>query len=556
MEAPVEVELRQLFATLRRRLWLLLVIPAVAGVISYGLTSRQTPMYRATSVVMVNPTTTTGTADYYAILSSQSLVETYRQLVKFRPVMEAVIGEFSLPMSVSDLQGRITTTSIEGTQLVRITASDPSAQRAAAIANAVASEFAKFVASQTGQVSASFRAVLDQQIQETKQQIDDTAKQVQQLQSKPAPTSDDQAQLAILNTQLGQLQDAYGQLLNTSQTMALDAAAAQAQVTISESAMPPTAPFAPRVAFRTGIGLFAGLLIAGATVFALEYLDDTVKASTNFGSTFGVPLLGSIEKMAKFKEPRKQLFVLDRSRRRGHEAIRVLRTNLEFATAPKGIRSVAFSGATPGEGVSTIIANLAVAIAQVEIPVVVIDADMRQPTQHMIFRTRNDAGLSTFLGKPTRAWDSIAIESGIPNLRIIPSGPQPPDPADLLDRRLGQLVEELTRAGYFTLVDAPSILAGSDALIVSAQVDGVVVVCRDHRTRIDTLRRAISLLAPAGTKIVGIVLNRLETRRGDNHYAGQGRRLGKRGVAMMPMPTSSPQPLSRSSATLSPSDGQ
>jgi hypothetical protein len=104
------------------------------------------------------------------------------------------------------------------------------------------------------------------------------------------------------------------------------------------------------VAFRTALGLLAGLLVAGITVFALEYMDNTVKARTNFVDTFGVPLLASVEKMPKIKEPRKQLFAFDKAKGRSQEAIRLLRTNLEFADATKEMRTLAFGSAPAGEG--------------------------------------------------------------------------------------------------------------------------------------------------------------------------------------------------------------
>jgi capsular exopolysaccharide synthesis family protein len=195
-------------------------------------------------------------------------------------------------------------------------------------------------------------------------------------------------------------------------------------------------------------------------------------------------------------------------------------------------------------------------MAQVEIPVVVIDADMRQPTQHKIFQTRNDAGLSTLLSRPGRTWESVAIEPGIPNLRLIPSGPPPPDPADLLDHRLDYLIEELQRAGYFILIDTPPILATSDALIVCGRVDGIVLICRDRHTRIDTLRRAISLVTPAGTRIMGVVLNQHVISGRENHYGAYVGRPDKQGPLHATVQTPPPPPVTRPSPSLNPSDGQ
>ncbi|MCC6791579.1 MAG: polysaccharide biosynthesis tyrosine autokinase [Thermomicrobiales bacterium] len=523
----MDVDLRQLISVIRRRFWILMLLPMMAALVAYSVSARESPKDAATAVVRVSPISTTGSADYYAILTGQSLIETYRQLITSRPVMDAVIQQLALDDSVEDLQGKIVATAVEGTQLVRIAATDYEPDNAAAVANTVVAVFQSYVAEQATIGSESIREAFDRQIGATKQQIDETARQIQQLESIAAPTAADETQLTILRTQLEQFEDTYAELVSSSQTMVLNSAAGQVQVSLTEPAVAPTEPFAPRIAFRTALGLIAGLLIAGATVFAVEYLDDTVTANSALASLVGAPLLATIDRMPKVRKGRRQLFSIEHPRSSGIESIRFLRTNLQYVAREQGLRSFAFASPMSAEGKSTIVANLAVVMAQVGFPVVVIDADMWHSSQHTLFQTRNDVGLSTLLARSERNWSSVALTVGIPNLRLIPSGPLPSDPSDLLGRDLRGIVEDVIAAGYVVLIDTPPILVGSDTLIVAGCVDGIVMVCRDRQTRRYALSRAIAVLKPTGAKILGAVVNQQVTggRMDRVDYAARNRRV-------------------------------
>lgn len=522
----MDVDLRQLVSVIRRRFWILCLLPALAALIAYGVSSREAPKYSAIAVIRVSPVSATGSADYYTILSGESLIETYRQLITSRPVMESVIQRLSLDQSVPDLQKNVTATSVEGTQLLRISVTDTDPETAADIANTVVVAYQSYVLDQAARANEVVRQTLDAQIGATKQKIDETAGEIRRLEVIEDRTAADDAQLTILRSQAEQLQDSYGELLRSSQTMMLNAAAGQIQVTVSESALPPTAPFAPRIGFRTALGLIAGLLIAGATVVVVEYMDDTVTANAALGSIVGAPLLATIERMPKGRRNRQSLSAIEHPRSSGIESIRFLRTNLQYIAREHGMRSFAFASPMSAEGKSTVVANLAVVMAQVGFPVVVIDADMWHSSQHSLFKTRNDVGLSTLLAQSERSWNTVALTVGIPNLRLITSGPLPPDPADLLGRNLKSIVEEVVSAGNVVLIDTPPILLGSDTLIVSGCVDGIVMVCRDRHTRRFALNRALAVLKPTGAKIIGAVVNQYASgsRLERSDYAARSRR--------------------------------
>jgi capsular polysaccharide biosynthesis protein len=171
-------------------------------------------------------------------------------------------------------------------------------------------------------------------------------------------------------------------------------------VAINNEARVPSAPFEPKPITAGLLGPFVGLLLAVALIAILEFLDNTVKPKQNLQELTGSPLLASIPQAPNVRSGSHQVFTVAQPRSSASEAIRLLRTNLSFASASADIRRFVISSPNPGEGKSTTVANLGVALAQSGARVVVIDADLRRPTQHQIFGVPGDDGLTTLLTHP------------------------------------------------------------------------------------------------------------------------------------------------------------
>lgn len=196
------------------------------------------------------------------------------------------------------------------------------------------------------------------------------------------------------------------------------------------------------------------------------------------------------------------------------EAYRVLRTNLQYATADRPARTLLVTSAGPEEGKSTTLSNLAVTLAQAQKRVAVIDCDLRKPTLHRIFDLDNGQGLTTVLVGAAAAEEvtqrvDIGQQSGAEGcLHVIPSGPIPPNPAELLDsERMRALLPEIAGRYDHVLVDSPPVVAVADATILASRVDGVLLVVRSRMARNDLLREAKRLLEKANARILGAVLN-------------------------------------------------
>jgi capsular exopolysaccharide synthesis family protein len=190
------------------------------------------------------------------------------------------------------------------------------------------------------------------------------------------------------------------------------------------------------------------------------------------------------------------------------EAYRTLRTNLTFAALDKPIETLIVTSAAPDEEKSTVIANLAVTMAQGERRTILVDADLRRPGLHEVFGVANDRGLTTMIVEETAIDDPPLVDVGVDNLWLVPSGPLPPNPADILgSRKIERAIVAFKNRADIVLFDAPPVVSVTDAAVLGTKVDGVLlVVCAGH-TRREHAQRAKDVLERVHVRIVGAVLN-------------------------------------------------
>lgn len=199
------------------------------------------------------------------------------------------------------------------------------------------------------------------------------------------------------------------------------------------------------------------------------------------------------------------------------EAYRTLRTNLQFAKINSELRTIMFTSSGPAEGKSTTIANVAVALAQSGRSIILVDCDLRKPVQHRIFGKRNK-GVTNILVDDSPA-ETFLQETEIDNLRILPSGPIPPNPSELLSSsKMVELFTELKELADIVLIDAPPTIAVTDAAVMAAKVDGIVLVIDSTSVRPEMAQKAKDLLIKANGHILGVILNRVEIEEEHAYY--------------------------------------
>ena len=200
------------------------------------------------------------------------------------------------------------------------------------------------------------------------------------------------------------------------------------------------------------------------------------------------------------------------------EQYRTIRTNILFSSVDETLRSILVTSTSPGEGKSTTISNLAVVFANQGKQVLLVDADMRKPTMHYTFGLQNNIGLTNVLTKQTTMQEAV-VKTGIDNLSALPSGPIPPNPAELLGSfSMKEFLAQAQEKYDYVLFDTPPILAVTDAQLLANQCDGTVLVINSGKTEIEAAQKAKELLEAAKAKLLGAVLNNQKLKDSAYYY--------------------------------------
>jgi capsular exopolysaccharide synthesis family protein len=301
------------------------------------------------------------------------------------------------------------------------------------------------------------------------------------------------------------------------------------QVSVVEEALPPREPVSPRPLVNAMLGVVLLALAAVAVVVAVEYLDDTVKSGEDVAEQTGLPILGRIEQFGRLRNAREQLQAANRPRSTIAEAYRAARTNLSYAIdLGRDRRLILITSPGPGEGKTTTTANLAVVFGLAGHRVCVMDTDLRRPTIHKVFGVDNSKGLTTLLLSREPDIDRTLVRSLYTNVTVLPSGPLPPNPSELLgSARMQEILDGLRERFDVVLMDSPPALVVTDASVLGMLADGLLIVARAGKTRTGELRATITELAQTGRPIAGLMLNRVSTRDAGYYYYYQyGRGYG------------------------------
>jgi capsular exopolysaccharide synthesis family protein len=263
------------------------------------------------------------------------------------------------------------------------------------------------------------------------------------------------------------------------------------------------------------LGLSFGLLLGLAIAFLQEHLDNSVKTPDQIEREFGLPTLGMLGDM---REGEDRVISKARPQAALAEALRMVRASLQFACVDGQLQSLLVTSAVPGEGKSTIAANLALVMAQKGLRVVLVDADMRSPRQHRIFELPNTIGLSSVIVGQSTIEDAAYVHPDA-NLMILTSGPMPPNPAELLESsRARDLVQQLKASCDMVIFDSPPCTTMVDGSSLAAQVDGAILVVRAGHTPRIAVARACQVLRETGTRLLGTILNRVNAQTDQYYY--------------------------------------
>ena len=331
----------------------------------------------------------------------------------------------------------------------------------------------------------------------------------------------------------------YDGLMTKLKEVGISAALQSSNIRVVDPAMIPAYPSRPAKARNIALAFLVGLVGGIGLALMREYLDNTVKTPDDIETLARLPSLAVVPQFAGSNGNGSRRRLLQGIAANGHEkrielvaqhlpksqmseAFRALRTSLLLSQPGRPPQVILVTSALPREGKTTAAANLAVTLAQLGDSTVLVDADLRKPGVGRLLNMAGGkyAGLSSYLAGVSSLDLVIVPHPDIPNLAAIPTGPLPPNPADLLSsNKLAEAIAELRTKFKFVVIDSPPIMAATDAVILSVQTDGVLLVVRSGETPKEAFTRTRDLLVSVKCHILGVVLNAVDSGAPDYYYS-------------------------------------
>jgi len=501
------VELLDIFDNLWRRKWIIVATTLLAALIAVVGNFLITPMYSSTAMVRVSASPNP-LSDRTDLLYTQRLMNTYTFIADTRPVLSRVITELNLPVSSGQLSDMIDIKVIEETELIEIRVSNPDPRLTADIANKMAnaliSETDLLAGAETG------TQAIKTQMEQVQQELSDMRTEYDRLVTE-SPT--ETTRIAELSREIIIKQQSYELLLTQYDRTRLTEAFRSSGISLVEPATVPRFPTTPRRTLNIVLGGLLGFLGGVGLVLLLNNVDSKIYSVSQVKSLLNLPILAELGKFAKSQMKFTDMAPSER------EGYRRLRASVFTLQRDNQLKTLMITSPDNDEGKSTIVSNLATSIAQLGRSVLVIDCDLRQPSQYLLFDLPNEIGLSTVLDKKVSLSEAIQ-PTAIAGLHVLTSGPVPDDPPKLLASPfMLDLLRELAPKYDFILLDTPAAMPVVDTTVLAPLADGVLLVVRFGRSQRDAVLATHDQIADVQAKLMGVVVNEAPVRASPYHTA-------------------------------------
>ena len=525
-----------LLGALWRRLWLVVLVAVVCAGTAFLVANSQSRKYEGVARLLYqqptdvsDPTSSRSSVDTESISIQLQSVSSTIDSPAVRDRAKELLDGAGLPpeyeVTAAPAQPEDQSTGSDFLSSVDVSAVTPSPSSAARLANAYAAAIIALRKEETQErYAAAQRVVMDQ------------------LKLYPTPESQLTADYAILTQQLHNLQIAE--------------ATATGDFEVIVPATPPESPISPQPMKSAALGLGLGILIGIAVAYASARLDTRVRTSSEIAEIVGLPAIGRIPRIPRHSPQASDLVSVTEPRGPVSEALRMVRSSLEWAAVDSELKSLLVTSCLKGEGKTLTISNLAVTLARSGNRVVIVDGDLRAPRLHRVFEMPNAVGVtSVVLGKadlddalqtfelaPDRHWTGsgphvrVRTEQEAPeravhagSLQVLTSGPLPPDPGELVaSKRMSGVLEQLhQREVDYVLVDAPPLLVVGDAGALASSVDGLVLLASIGKARRPILRNVREALQSLPCRKVGVVVVGEPVKHKEYYsYRGSGSQIG------------------------------
>lgn len=323
----------------------------------------------------------------------------------------------------------------------------------------------------------------------------------------------------ILKREVEVNQKMYDSLLNRAKETNIAVDLKTNNIRIIDPARVPEKPVRPKPLLNIVLAMLISLSGAIGLSFFLENMDDTIKGSDEIKQYTKMQILGTVPALNdKEYKGLKELISYEDPKGVISESFKTIRTAVNFSLFEKQQKAILITSSGPGEGKTFSTTNMGIALAQTDQKILLIDADMRKPRMHQLFNLPNENGLSRLLIKDAELNDAV-LQTTIPNLCVLPSGPVPPNPAELLGSSgMRQIIEKLKYSFDLILVDSPPVMFVTDPVIISSIVEGVILVVQNNKTKVKHLITAKCRLEEAHSDIIGVINNKIDITGGDYYY--------------------------------------
>jgi len=491
----------------RKWAWLIMLCSLVAGGVAYGVSRLVAPVYRASTIILIDQSPDSKTTEYTAILTSERLARTYANLLASRPVLEGTISSLGLSIEVDELKQAIQIQPIRDTQLLSLQVEDNDPLRAASIANKLVEVFSQMNQTMQQERFSAVKLSLEAEMKQLDQQIKAEADQLLAL-----PNNDvNRMERSRIEGRLSQDRQNYNNLLQSYEEIRITEARSKSDVVQAEKAVPPKLPVRPKVWLNTLIAALVGMALSFGGVYVIEALDDTVKRPDQINRDLGLPVLGVIP---RHNGDDNKLVCISQPLSSTAESFRSLRTNIQYSSAGEPLHALLIISPEPEAGKSTVSANLSVALAQSGERVTLVDTDLRRPRIHKLINLPNHSGLTSLFVTPETDPVTVMQQTEIGGLSVVTSGEAPPNPYELLSsRKMAEIVGKLKDQSSLIVIDTAPVAVVSDAVVLSHLVDGVVLVIRPGKTSLKVIQHTLEQFKRAGSRVLGVVLNDVEMNR-------------------------------------------
>ncbi len=507
MDAPSELELRDYLGVLKRRKVIVLLTLALVLGGSLIASYFQEPVYAASARLLLQPRQSESPFDS----NSGFRLDPARSLATDIEVLKSQLVQNEVRSRLGSAPG-ISANPVGQTDVIRITAQSTDPKRAAEVANTYASAYIDVRQKQAVEGLLTAGEEIQERIGALQQQISTLDNQVA---SAPAP---DQAAIRLsVSGQREALVQQQAVFKQTLDKITVDANLASGGAQLVGSAVTPTVPIKPKPMRNAVLAAFVGFMLGVGLAFLVEYLDDSIKTREDLERIVApVPVIALIPVIGGWKERGEvRLVSVTAPSSPAAEAYRTLRTAIQFVAIDRPIGILQVTSSNASEGKTTTLANLGVALAKAGQRVILVCCDLRRPRLHEFFGLSNDVGFTSLLLGNAPLSRALQAVPDVPRMRLLASGPLPPNPSELLSsNRTREVFEALKAECDIVLIDSPPVLPVTDALVLFRQVDATLMVFSAGGTTQKQAATAVAMAKQVDAPLIGTVLNAVTSRDG------------------------------------------